>query len=84
MTHFLNNNGSRWVNLLDNGNERDRISVKVKTSPWGDTYRQKAVKYWEAIGNFAVPYVRTYVNGKEFITQCRPSRTMEGCWEPNI
>lgn len=82
MTLYLNNTGHRWVNLETgaNGrrNRRDRLTMEDGT--------QKSVKYWEAIGNFAVPHVRVRVKcqktgkSKEKIVVAHPSSKKDGCW----
>lgn len=77
MTLYLNNSGHRWVNLVDK-NKRDRLTMEDGT--------QKSVKYWEAIGNFAVPHVRVRVKcektgkSKEKIVVAHPSNKKDGCW----
>ena len=59
MTYYLNNSGHRWVNI-ENG-RRDRIPVLQN-----GVVKEKAIKYWEAVGNFSVPYVRTYKKNPGF------------------
>ena len=75
MTLYLNNSGHRWVHVDDKGN-RDKLSVWF---PESNTVKRLAVKYWEAIGNFAVPYVRQ----REKTIQLMPSIKKEGIWVPN-
>ena len=75
MQLYLNNSGHRWVNVDDKGN-RDRLTVRF---PETCKTKRLAVKYWEAIGNFAVPYVR--VSGKAM--QLRQSMKCEGQWTVN-
>ena len=48
-TYYLNNSGSRWVTMNREGNH-DRISLLTKTGK----VITRAVKYWEAFGNFAI------------------------------
>ncbi len=77
MQLYLNNSGHRWINLVD-GNRRDRLTMEDGT--------QKSVKYWEAIGNWAVPHVRVRVKcektgkNKEKIVVAHPSSKKDGCW----
>lgn len=82
MMLYLNNTGHRWV-ILETGangqrNRRDRLTMEDGT--------KKSVKFWEAIGNFAVPHVRVRVKcektgkSKEKIVVAHPSQTKEGCW----
>lgn len=58
MTIYLNNSGHRWI-TRDVNNKSDRVNVFNKNTGKIKSY---AVNYWEAIGNFAVPYVK--INGK--------------------
>jgi hypothetical protein len=62
MSHFnclyLNNSGHRWVNVGADG-KHDRANVFFPES--GET-RSYSICYWEAIGSFAVPYVK--IKGK--------------------
>lgn len=46
-TYYLNNNGSRWVNLI-NG-VRDRIQLSTKSGK----LIERGVNYWASFGNFA-------------------------------
>lgn len=75
MQLYLNNSGHRWVNVDDKGN-RDKLTVHF---PETGVTKRLAVKYWEAIGNFAVPYVR--VHG--VVTQCMSSAKRDGQWVVN-
>lgn len=75
MQLYLNNSGHRWVNVDDKGN-RDKLTVYLQAE---NKTKRLAVKYWEAIGNFAVPYVRQ--KGKTI--QLTDSRKREGAWIPN-
>ena len=77
---YLNNSGHRWVNVDEIG-KRDTLKV---WNPTKNKLENKSVKYWEAIGNFSVPYVRGRKDGKEIIVQMRENREREGCWEPNV
>jgi hypothetical protein len=55
-TLYLNNTGHRWVNV-DNKGRRERVLV------WdGEKASTRAIDYFEAIGNFAVAFMR--VKGK--------------------
>lgn len=76
MQLYLNNSGHRWVNIVGPKGERDKATVWFPKT--GKTKRL-AVKYWEAIGNFAVPYVRHC--GRTI--QLTDSRKREGVWVEN-
>lgn len=52
MQLYLNNSGSRWVNV-DAQNKRDKVKFELN----GKFIRSYAVKFWQAIGNFAVPVI---------------------------
>jgi D-aminopeptidase len=69
-TLYLNQSGHRWINVLPNG-KRERINViinGIKTS--------RAVLYWQAIGNFAVPTVK--IGGKRQLL-CE-TNSSDNCW----
>lgn len=74
-TLYLNNSGHRWVNVDQNGN-RDKLTVYF---PEQNKTKKLAVKFWEAIGNFAVPYVRH--RGKTI--QLMESSRKPGTWTEN-
>ncbi len=75
MQLYLNNSGHRWVNVDKDGN-RDKLNVLF---PETGKVKLLAVRYWEAIGNFAVPYVRQ--GGK--VIQLRESSKKVGHWTEN-
>lgn len=54
--YYLNGSGHRWTNRDDN-NKSEKILVND-----GKVTKLRAVRYWEACGNFAVPCVR--IRGK--------------------
>ena len=56
-TYYLNNNGSRWINLNRERGKREKIPVKL-----GGITKQRTIQYWEACGNFAFPSIR--IKGK--------------------
>jgi hypothetical protein len=74
MTFYLNNSGHRWVNL--NEGKREKLNVFF---PENNSNKSLTVHHWEAIGNFAVPYVRQ--KGKQI--QLMPSSKKEGFWVEN-
>jgi len=76
MQLYLNNSGHRWVNIVGPNGERDKATVYF---PKLNKTKRLAIKYWEAIGNFAVPYVRHC--GK--LIQLRESSKREGEWTEN-
>lgn len=51
---YLNQSGHRWVNV-DNKGKHDRVNIFF---PETNTTKEYAVAYYEAIGNFAVGYVK--------------------------
>lgn len=57
-TIFLNQSGHRWKNVSYAG-KSERIHVLFPDTSERRTY---ALAYWEAIGNFCVPFVR--IKGK--------------------
>lgn len=57
-TYYLNNSGSRWVNVDSNG-KHDRVKIFF---PETGITKEYAVDYHESIGNFAVAYVK--IKGK--------------------
>jgi len=57
-TYYLNNSGSRWVNMDARGN-REKVRVFF---PETGTIKSYSIRYFEAIGNFAVAYIR--IKGK--------------------
>lgn len=57
MTLYLNKSGHRWINIT-NG-KKEKINVYFPESKRVKSY---TVFYWEALGNFAAPYVR--IKGK--------------------
>ncbi len=75
MQLYLNNSGHRWINVDDKGN-RDRVAVR---NPQTGEVRRRAVKFWEAIGNFAVPSV-VIKNKLEILME---SGRTEGEWVVN-
>jgi len=46
-TFYLNNHGSKWVNLI-NG-KRDRVTLTTKSGKQVD----RSVNFWSSFGNFA-------------------------------
>lgn len=74
MTLYLNNSGHRWVNF--NGKNKEKLNVFF---PETNSNKSLTVHHWEAIGNFAVPYVRQ--RGKQI--QLMPSSKKEGFWVEN-
>jgi len=50
-TLYLNNSGYRWINV-DSKGKHDKIKTLI-----GGIEKDRSVKYWEALGNFAVPYI---------------------------
>lgn len=74
MQLYLNQSGHRWVNIVGPNNQRDKLTVRHNGK-----VRQYAVKYWEAIGNFAVPYIR--IKGRTI--QLRESSVAENQWTEN-
>lgn len=73
MILYLNNSGHRWVDILPNG-KRNRVQIRHEGK-----IVSRAVIYWEAIGNFAVPYVK--LNGK--LVQLSNNSREEGVWIKN-
>lgn len=57
-TIYLNQNGSRWMNVDDEG-KRKKLNILF---PETGKIRAYSVEYWEAIGNFSVPV--TKIRGK--------------------
>lgn len=47
-TLYLNNSGSRWVNLTESG-RHDSVSLTTKSGKKVN----RSVNYWESFGNFA-------------------------------
>jgi hypothetical protein len=63
MTYYLNNNGSRWINI--NNGKKDKVMVCFPekgniNGKW--QIKEYTVAYYEAIGNFAVAYAK--INNK--------------------
>jgi len=56
-TVYLNRSGHRWRNYIDGRPEK----ISVVDPETGQT-TQRAVRYWQAIGNWGVPYVQ--IKGK--------------------
>jgi hypothetical protein len=53
-TIFLNQTGHRWRNV-SYGGKAQRVLV---LDPEKGTCKEYALHYWEALGNFAIPFVR--------------------------
>jgi hypothetical protein len=72
MQLYLNNSGSRWINTTDNKGTRDKVKLEID----GKVVRSYAVKYWEAVGNFAVPVIIIRKKTLRLVT----SNKIEGAW----
>lgn len=52
-TYYLNNSGSRWVNLDRFGN-KDKITLIARDEAGKETEILRTCQFWESFGNFAV------------------------------
>jgi hypothetical protein len=53
-TIFLNQSGHRWTNRYLDGRSQRLLVLDPATG----ACREYALAYWEALGNFAIPFVR--------------------------